>query len=145
MSMPSVPMTAPGASWRSPDPTRTAGTWAGTTARSDQLRYGPGGARVTGNTLVGTPVYDAGLERGDLIVRLDGRPIRRFGDLRRVLEAHEPGDELALEFVGRSGRRETTVVLAENPNLEVVTYEQAGLPVTREMREFREDWLDGDR
>ena len=110
-----------------------------------QLRYGPGGARVTANTLIGTPLYEAGVERGDLIVRLGGHRIRSFADLRSVLEAHRPDDELALEFVGRSGERRTTVVLAENPNLEVVTHEQAGLPVTPEMRAFREDWLGGDR
>jgi hypothetical protein len=40
---------------------------------------------------------------------------------------------------GAPARGELT--LAENPAVELVTYEAAGLPVTDEMRSFRRRWL----
>jgi len=37
--------------------------------------------------------------------------------------------------------RETTIVPAEDEELEVVTYEAAGLDVTKEVQAFRKSWL----
>jgi hypothetical protein len=41
----------------------------------------------------------------------------------------------------RTGRREVAVGLMENPAVEIVPYESAGVPVTDAIREFRRAWL----
>ena len=104
------------------------------------VAFGEGGA-VVGQTLVGTPLYEAGLDRGDRIVSLGGRPVESAAALEAVLAAHRPGDTLAVEFETRGGRRSAPLVLAESPFLEVVTFEKAGRPVTAAIRAFRERWL----
>ena len=58
-----------------------------------------------------------------------------------VLARHVPGDKISLDVHRRDGKRTITVSLCENPQMEVVPYEHASLPITDEIRKFREDWL----
>lgn len=95
--------------------------------------------------LVGTPAYLAGIEQGDRIVSLGGRTVVAVADADSVLAALKPGGRLAAVIVARDGRREVTMVLAENPRVEVVPYEVAGLPVTNAMQSFRESWMGSKR
>ncbi len=61
----------------------------------------------------GTPAAQAGLRRGDIIVRIDDVDIRGGGDLRRVLRAREPGDVVTVEALRPQGRIRVRVRLAE--------------------------------
>ena len=100
------------------------------------------GGTVLARTLVGTPLYEAGIDRGDRILSLDGRAIASDAALSSVLAAHRPGDVIPVEYETRGGiRRTARLALAEDPALEVVTYEAAGMPLTAQMRAFRQDWL----
>jgi S1-C subfamily serine protease len=61
----------------------------------------------------GTPAERAGLRRGDIITRLDARPIRSGGDLRRELRERKPGDRIELTALRPSGTVRIPVQLAE--------------------------------
>jgi predicted metalloprotease with PDZ domain len=98
-------------------------------------------AVVGGNTLVGTPLYAAGVDRGDRILSLDGKPVKNGSEVDAIVAAHKPGDEIAITFESRGQQINGTVKLAEREQLEVVTYEKAGLAVTDEMKVLREAWL----
>ena len=91
--------------------------------------------------LIGTPAYAAGLERGDRLVSLAGRSTVTAADVEAVLGSRRPGETVPAVIIGREGRREVNVTLAESPRLEVVTYEEAGMPVSDAIREFRERWM----
>jgi serine protease Do len=61
----------------------------------------------------GSPADDAGLERGDVIVRFGDRPVQRMRELPRAVAATPPGKKVELEVV-RDGKHETkTVKIAE--------------------------------
>ncbi|HET7321031.1 MAG TPA: PDZ domain-containing protein [Longimicrobiaceae bacterium] len=96
---------------------------------------------LVGATHVGTPLYEAGLERGDVIVSVDGRPVSTAAEVEAAFGAHRPGDQVKVEFEQRAGRRTATVTLVPDPTLEVVTFEQAGRSVTPAIERFRESWL----
>jgi len=52
---------------------------------------------------------------GDLIVAVDGRPVRESADISRAIADNRPGDEITVEFL-RGGRRQRAQVrLAERP------------------------------
>ena len=106
-----------------------------------QLRAEDGGARVLSPTLIGSPIYEAGVDRGDLIVSLSGRNVSDAADVGSVLAAHQPGDRVQITFEQRGQRRTATLTLAEDPTLEVVTFEAAGRPLDADVRAFREAWL----
>lgn len=72
------------------------------------------GAHV-GQVYRGTPAADAGLQRGDLIKKVDGTAIADFDALRRIIAGLEPGHTVLLE-VERDGKtQELTAVLGERP------------------------------
>lgn len=98
-------------------------------------------ATVAAPARIGRPLYEAGVDRGDRILELDGRAIERAEDINAVLDAHEPGDVVAIVFEQRGRRRTTQLTLAADDRFELVTYEAAGLELTPGMRELREDWL----
>jgi S1-C subfamily serine protease len=52
----------------------------------------------------GSPASDAGLERGDVIVAIDGAPVASVDDLHRTLDAGTIGRSLAIDVL-RRGRR----------------------------------------
>lgn len=75
----------------------------------------PVGVRV-GGTLHGYPGEKV-LRPGDLLVAIDGHPVRTIVDLGEVLSRYKPGDTVTLTVI-RGGKRLTfKVTLAENPRL----------------------------
>ena len=96
---------------------------------------------IATNTLVGSPLYAAGVDRGDRIVSLDGVPLANPAGVQSVLDAHKPGDRIEIVFESRGQQRTETLTLAEPEQLEILTYEKAGLAVTPEMLALREAWL----
>jgi serine protease DegQ len=63
----------------------------------------------------GTPAAEAGVKPGDVIVSLNGKPIRTQEDLIGELNRHQPGDEVTLGIVRDGKRRQLDVTLAERP------------------------------
>ncbi len=117
-------------------------------AGAGQATIGPAGFTrdsamvvIAGNTLVGTPLYDAGLDRGDRILTLDGKTLKNAADVEPIIAAHKPGDEISVTFESRGQQITRTIKLVEREQLEIVTYEKASLPVTAEMTALREAWL----
>lgn len=60
-----------------------------------------------------TPAAQAGLAPGDVIVRMDRRTIREIGDVYRVLDYFEPGEQVAVEVIREGENREQIVTLGE--------------------------------
>ncbi|PRY16531.1 putative metalloprotease with PDZ domain [Pontibacter ummariensis] len=105
------------------------------------LNFGKEGAALASGTLVNSAAYEAGLDRTDIILTLDGQKIRTEKDLKKVLRAHKPGDSLPITFNRLGETREATIVLDEVPTLEVVPYESIGKQLTPEMERYRQAWL----
>ncbi len=108
---------------------------------SSRINYEGGEATISGNTRIDSPLYKAGLDVNDTIRSLDGQTIRNARDMQRILASHDPGDELTITYTSLGDDYEGTVVLAENPALEVLTYEQAGKELTDDIKAFRQSWL----
>lgn len=106
-----------------------------------QIDYSSNGAKILGSTQIGSPLYVAGLDAGDLITTLDGKPLGSDSVYQALKAGHEPGDQIAVEYQSRGASHRATITAAEDPRLEVVTYEEAGMPVTDAMKKFRSDWL----
>ncbi|HEU4882728.1 MAG TPA: hypothetical protein VFT45_10795 [Longimicrobium sp.] len=105
------------------------------------LSPGEGGVLVDDWPLSTGSIYQAGLSADDVILSMDGRPTPDPDALRAILAAHAAGDVVQVEWMQRGQRRSGPMTLVENPALEVVAYEVAGMPVTAQMRAFREAWL----
>lgn len=73
----------------------------------------PGGVRLTG-VRAGTPAADAGIQAGDIIVRIGTHTVENLYDMTNALAAHRPGDvvvvvvrrgDKTMEFTVTLGRR----------------------------------------
>jgi S1-C subfamily serine protease len=62
-----------------------------------------------------SPAASAGLREADVIVAVDGSPIRSSTDLTRVLGRLDPGDRVTIEVVDTLGPRQVKVTLAKRP------------------------------
>jgi len=97
---------------------------------------------IAANTIVNTPLYNAGIDIDDQILKLDGKSVKSEEELKTILAAHKPGDEISVEFAHRGITNLGMIKLIENPRLIVLTNEKLSLPVTEEMLSFRKTWLD---
>jgi predicted metalloprotease with PDZ domain len=108
------------------------------------FRVEPRDGRLKITTLVppNAPAYAAGLEQDDEIRTIDGVPIRSPDDLASALGRHRPGDDIRVGYSDRGDVEKTvTVVLAEDPHLELVPVEASGGRLTPAQRTFRDRWL----
>lgn len=64
-------------------------------------------------TGAGTPAQAAGIQRGDIIVRIDDVEIKDGSDLRRLMRAHQPGDVVTVEVLRPRGRVRLRIQLGE--------------------------------
>jgi len=122
--------------------------WAGPLF-AQQSRNRSGQARVTteegltiqSSTMIGTPVYKAGLDAGDVILKADGKDIKDAQAFSDLIADKKPGDKIVVNYKNRTGDHEATITLEESPYFEVVTYEKAGKTLTKEQSDFRTNWL----
>lgn len=105
-----------------------------------EASFGPG-MRVTQPTAFGSPLYNAGVDREDIVESVDGQSVSTERDLRRIVEAKAPGDQVTLRFRRQGQRMDSRVTLAEHPHVELVTVESIGENVTSQQQRFRESWL----
>jgi len=93
------------------------------------------------NTIIGTPIYKAGLDAGDIITKADGKDIKTAQDFSTVVAGKNVGDKIVVNYKNRTGQHETTVTLEESPYFEVVTLEKTGKQPSAEQLDFRNKWL----
>ena len=63
----------------------------------------------------GGPLDQAGLHHGDVILKLDGTDVKDFSALQSVMDKHNGGDAVSLDYTRTGADHEVTVVLQESP------------------------------
>ncbi|MGI9204877.1 MAG: M61 family metallopeptidase [Woeseiaceae bacterium] len=116
---------------------KTNGAYAGPVS----LEFEGNDAIITGNTIIGSPLYEAGLDRGDTIVAIDRLKIRSQARWDNALRRYSAGDTATISFIQRGVARSAEIEFTKNPQLEVKTFEAADIEVTDEQLRFRAAWL----
>lgn len=96
---------------------------------------------IASPTLQGSSFYNAGIDRLDRVYAVDGVATPTPDSLSAVIERRRAGETVRLNVAQRGTRRLVEVRLVENPEMQVVSYESAGMPVTDAIRAFRRGWL----
>lgn len=85
---------------------------------------------------------EAGLEEGDVITKVDGKPIVKMSELQEIINAKRPGDKITLTYLRNKKKIEKTITL-KNAQGNTKPIEQADIdvlgaqfrPVTKAMME----------
>ena len=100
------------------------------------------GLRVAGSTSIGSPAYNAGVDRDDEILSVAGTKLAAPEDLAKALAEHKAGDSVEIVFRRRGDEMHAAATLAEPSELEIVPAEKTeGVVLTPEQKQFREAWL----
>jgi predicted metalloprotease with PDZ domain len=105
------------------------------------LSFSDRGADVIGSTLRGSPLYLAGVDRGDRIVEIDGKNLKARRDWEDLSASHKPGDRSRFTVEGRTGKKQIEIAWTQAPDVRLVSFEKEGRAVTPEIARFREAWL----
>jgi serine protease Do len=70
---------------------------------------------VVGDVSPNSPAKDAGIQRGDIILQINGKPVSDSNQLRMSVSMMQPGTELKLKTLRNGTERDATVKLAEMP------------------------------
>ena len=63
-----------------------------------------------------SPAADAGLQRGDIVLEVDGKPIRQVEDLQAALKDRRVGESVRMLLLRNDDRRvEVTLQLGRRP------------------------------
>ncbi|HZF38817.1 MAG TPA: PDZ domain-containing protein, partial [Blastocatellia bacterium] len=101
-----------------------------------------GGALIIGaQTLTTGPLYKAGLDRGDRVLIFDGQAAPKISDVQAILDKHKPGDTISIEAEQRGVKKTVQLTFTEDPQVEVVAYENSNRELTPEMKKLRAEWL----
>jgi serine protease Do len=78
------------------------------------LPAGTRGVTIAG-IVTGGPAASSSLQRGDVIQKVDGKPVATAADLTRALATHSPGDTVALGILRATGTATVHTTLGQRP------------------------------
>ena len=108
---------------------------------SAKIRYEDGKATIARQTRIGSPLYEAGLDKGDEILSIGGKTISNAKEMQQLLRSNKAGNKLEITYRSLGEDKKGQIQLAENPALEMIPYEQTDKQLTPKMKQFRQDWL----
>jgi serine protease Do len=97
---------------------------------TDELAQGLGLSSTQGALVAkvqpGGPAAEAGIERGDVIVRFDGTPIEKMHTLPDVVSSTAPGTEVQVEVIRKGEHKTFTVKVGEMKEQPIASAAQEG-------------------
>lgn len=93
------------------------------------------------NTTRGTAAYEAGLDTGDELLKLDGNDVKSQADVTKFVNSKKPGDAVTVTYKHRGVEKTTTLVLKEQTGVTLVPVESTNKTVTAEMQKIRDSWF----
>ncbi|MCG8572972.1 MAG: PDZ domain-containing protein [Spirochaetes bacterium] len=100
-----------------------------------------GGAYITAPTLHKTPLYNAGLDQGDIILYLGNQRIYNAPRYYQLMYRFKPGQTVKIIYLHNGKRKESMITFTKDNEIEVFAYELLNRQITDEIKEFRKSWL----
>ena len=101
------------------------------------------GVCIAGAVLSGSPAYQAGLDRDDVITAVDGVAATDAEQVGAAIRAASPGTTLNVTYLHRGlGQPKMAAIrVAADPRFEVIPAEQTDQTLMPTQRQFRDAWL----
>ncbi|MBQ4821289.1 PDZ domain-containing protein [Aquimarina sp. MMG016] len=96
-----------------------------------------GRAEVSKYVLKGTPAYEAGIEKGDIIVAIDNQSFSDKNQFNQAIAKYKPGKKATIIYERLGVELKTIVKLGADPSVEVTQFEKPNKKALLK----REEWL----
>jgi predicted metalloprotease with PDZ domain len=93
--------------------------------------------KLGSNAVIGSPIYEAGIESEDEIISIAGINVSEVESVDEILMDYEPGDEINITFTRWGEEKTVSVTLAEDPSLKTELDSKAG----KKAKDRRAAWL----
>ena len=90
--------------------------------KREALDFEKGNGVLIEDVVAEGPADKAGLEAGDIITKLDGKPVAASDELIALLKNHKPGDEISVTVRRQKNDKTLTVRLGEAPDDDDMVY-----------------------
>lgn len=99
---------------------------------------------IDSNTQIGSPLYVAGLDRGNEVVSIGRFNINSEKDWKRALDRHETGETATITYWQRGSKKQSSITFVEDETLEIVPIESGSddeTTLSDAQKIFRNAWL----
>lgn len=97
---------------------------------------------IRSNTKIGSPAYNAGLDKGDIITSINNQPFPNGIQFNTFIENEfKPNDNLSITFLRDGLKRKTEVTVTANPNYAISLIEKNEEAPSKKVLKARKAWL----
>lgn len=100
-----------------------------------------GGVLLASAPVLASPLYVAGVDKGDRMVALGDAPVVTVADWDAAVARLSPGARVPVRFVQRGRERQAVLTVATDPTVAIVRTEAIGQAPTAAQKRFRDRWL----
>ena len=105
------------------------------------LRFDGDTATVLNTPQIGTSLYDAGINQGDLILSLDDQPVTSYPELNFIVGTRKVDDEIEIRFSHLGEVKASSFKLKEDKQLVLIPKERFSMRINEEEESTRKNWL----
>lgn len=106
-----------------------------------RLRFEGDTAVMLSDPLIGNGLYEAGINKGDLILAIDDQPVTSYPELNFIIGTRKIGDELLVRYSNLGKERTGTFKVKEDNQLILIPKERFSIKVKEEEEIMRNNWL----
>ena len=106
--------------------------YLGASLKSDEK-----GLIITRNTSKDSPAYNAGLDKGDILISLNGSNLTTLDDLSLIQDSLKKGDKVSVKYLRFGEEKSTEIILGSNPDYSFSISEK----LNKNQKEIFTDWL----
>lgn len=96
---------------------------------------------VISNTSIGSSAYEAGLEKGDKLLKIGDVELNTTSDINALLGNYKPGDEVEVSYERFGQTKTTTMTLKGDTSYGLSLFEANSMELSDEAKTKREEWL----
>lgn len=106
-----------------------------------RLKFEGDTATLISDPLVGTGLYEAGVNKGDLVLLLDGQPVTSYPELNFIVGTRKIGDELEVQYSHLGRLKKGTFKLKQENQVLLVPKEKFSIRLEEKEQILRDNWL----
>lgn len=99
------------------------------------------GASIKTYTRIGSPLYEAGLEKGDIIVKIGSEKVTDAESLANILKHYRPGAITSITYLHRGIEKTSRITLAPKNDWSVTLFEKTNKKLPKKAQILRDHWL----